>query len=155
MLPVSCRQTISLPNAYSLLVWNDGLPTIDTESIFFVVHDWPIVIWKLVCVSPHLIKIVFHACLIIINLCDLVLYAVKYYCIPFLMFFRMMVTKLSLSGRLCSWIRPRAWRISCCTMPLSSHLLPMLSICRPPVIPKEEKHLRCESLHHNSEMYNY
>ena len=35
------------------------------------------------------------------------------------------LTQLSRSDRDCSWQKPRAWRSSCCTMALVSHLAPM------------------------------
>ena len=71
--------------------------------------------------------------------------------LPGLIFPWLIRTYLSLSVLLCSWIRPRAWRISCCTMPLTSHPRPILISCLPPTIPSCEEHLvyYCKKWYHS------
>lgn len=62
--------------------------------------------------------------------------------LPGRMFWSIIATWGSRSGRDCSWIKPKAWRISCCRAPRSSsHPGLMDTICSPGLYPTAEAHL--------------
>ena len=146
MYPVSLRKPVSLSNLYMWTFRNDGVKTwiasMDAEGTASIMHDGAIIIRKIIRIWRYYLEVVFLAwsrknITLQLNMHNLL----KLY-LPERTFWRRTSTYRSRSCRLCSWTRPKAWKISCCIIPLYSHPLPMLIRCSPwPTIPKYDQQL--------------